>query len=186
MDGKGKTFIANLASIYQYYEIPKEVELLAADIEDTSQSSKPGCISINESIFKARVELPFEFDVSEALNAFRSIINWKLRFFFTKLVEPHGGRRDWDIPITWQMDLKKPRAATLTLKGQETTFKLARPLTSKLVSKGPMKVVPLEDDVALERFALTMKEVAELEVSKRGQKRVLKRPLAHIKEEVMP
>ncbi|KAL6008767.1 hypothetical protein ACLOJK_021993 [Asimina triloba] len=68
MTSKSKVFIADLASISQYYGVPKEVELLSADIEDTFQSSKPGCICINESMFKAGLGLPSEFNISKALN----------------------------------------------------------------------------------------------------------------------
>ncbi|KAL6006730.1 hypothetical protein ACLOJK_032223 [Asimina triloba] len=79
MEGmKGKIFTANLASIRQCYEISKEVDLLAANINDTPQSSKLGCI-YNESMFKVEVKLSFEFDISETLNVFKVAPNsWKI------------------------------------------------------------------------------------------------------------
>ncbi|KAL6005067.1 hypothetical protein ACLOJK_005628 [Asimina triloba] len=51
---KGKIFTIDLASIRQCYKIPKEVELLATDINNIPQSSKSGCICINESMFKVK------------------------------------------------------------------------------------------------------------------------------------
>ncbi|KAL6006708.1 hypothetical protein ACLOJK_032201 [Asimina triloba] len=92
-----------------------------------------------------------------------------------------GGSKEWGVSTTWQADLEKPRVTTSVQKGQGVVFKAMTsffkeenlnqhaPLPRSLSSKDLMKEEPLEGDVVLERFVLTMEEVTELELRERGR-----------------
>ncbi|KAL5983892.1 hypothetical protein ACLOJK_017990 [Asimina triloba] len=64
--------------------------------------------------------------------------------------------REWGIPTTWQVELKKPFAATSAQKGH----------------KGPVKVEHLEGDIVPKKFALTLEKATKLDVHKRGGEKV--------------
>ncbi|KAL6005407.1 hypothetical protein ACLOJK_005974 [Asimina triloba] len=68
--------------------------------EESYEDFRMEHICINEFMFKARVRLPFEFDIFETLNAFnvysggeqafRSVKDLKPMYFYARLVETEG------------------------------------------------------------------------------------------------